>query len=278
LIVSHGIRHGSVPPTGRAAAIGVFGPVVTIAGDAISYLLSALGISAIGGGEPRPAAATAARMRMADLLDGWRHILSHPSLRLLLFNANLCNGFIMGTEPLIALLMLRQLDFSPWQYSFAFAAPCIGGFIGARSAAPLAERFGRHRVMVVSGALRSCWILGWAFVQPGFPGLALAIAVQFGLVTSCGVMIPVYSAYRLEQTPKELAAHTLSSWSVSSNLTIAALTVGLGLLASAVGVRTAIAVAGTAMLATPLLLIPVRAAPAPELESVPEPEPAPSRD
>ncbi|WP_067893869.1 MFS transporter [Nocardia vaccinii] len=258
------------PPLG-GAAIGVFGPVVTIAGDAISYLLSALGISAIGGGEPRPAAATAPRMRMTDLLDGWRHILSHPSLRPLLFNSNLCNGFIMGTEPLIALLMLRQLGFPPWQYSLAFAAPCIGGIIGARSAAALAERFGRHRVMVVSGALRSCWILGWAFVQPGFPGLALAITVQFGLVTSCGVMIPVFSAYRLEQTPKEVAARTLSSWSVSSNLTIAALTVGLGLLATVVGVRTAIATAGVAMLFTPLLLIPVRATPAPNPESAPAP-------
>ncbi|MGF6882615.1 hypothetical protein ABIA39_001557 [Nocardia sp. GAS34] len=264
------------PPLG-GAAIGVFGPVVTIAGDAISYLLSALGISAIGGGEPRPAAPTG-RMRASDVLDGWRHILSHGSLRPLLFNSNLCNGFIMATEPLIALLMLRQLGFPPWQYSLAFAAPCVGGIIGARAAAPLVERFGRHRVLMVSGVLRSCWILGWAFVQPGIPGLVLAIAVQFGLVTSCGVMIPVFAAYRLEQTPKELVARTLSSWSVSSNLTIAALTVGFGLLASIVGVRTTIAVAGIAMLFTPLLLIPVRATPAPELESVPEPEPAPSRD
>ncbi|MFJ9369947.1 MFS transporter [Nocardia sp. NPDC101769] len=263
------------PPVG-GAAIGIFGPVVTIAGDAISYLLSALGISAIGPGEPLPPSTPGSRIRATDLLDGWRHILSHPSLRPLLFNTNLCNGFIMGTEPLIALLMLRQLGFAPWQFSLAFAAPCVGGLIGARSAAPLAERFGRHRVMLASGALRSCWILGWAFVQPGMPGLTLAIAVQFGLVTSCGIMNPIYAAYRLEQTPRELAARTLSSWSVTSNLSIAALTMLLGLLASVAGVRTAIATAGTAMLLTPLLLIPMRAIPAPSLES--EPEPAPSRD
>ena len=255
------------PPLG-GAAIGIFGPVVTMAVDAISYLLSALGISAIGRGEPHPGHPATPGTRVADLLDGWRHILSHPSLRPLLFNTNLCNGLIMAGEPLIAVLMLRQLGFAPWQYSLAFAAPCVGGLIGARSAAPLAQRFGRHRVMIASGMLRAFWIIGLAFVPHGVPGLALVIAVQFGLVTSCGVFNPIFAAYRLEVTPKELAARTLSSWSVTSNLSIAALTMVFGVLASATGVRTALAVAGVAMLATPLLLRGVRATPSPQPVSV----------
>ncbi|MEV6350436.1 MFS transporter, partial [Actinoplanes sp. NPDC051851] len=41
------------PPLGNAA-IGLLGPVVTIAVDALSYLLSALGIRAIGGPSPAP--------------------------------------------------------------------------------------------------------------------------------------------------------------------------------------------------------------------------------
>ncbi|MCX4096454.1 MFS transporter [Nocardia sp. alder85J] len=251
------------PPLG-GAAIGIFGPVVTMAVDAISYLLSALGISAIGRGEPHPGHPATPGLRVGDLLDGWRHILSHPSLRPLLFNTNLCNGLIMAGEPLIAVLMLRQLGFAPWQYSLAFAAPCVGGLIGARSAAPLARRFGRHRIMIAAGVLRAFWIIGLAFVPRGVPGLALVIAVQFGLVTSCGVFIPIFAAYRLEQTPRELAARTLSSWSVTSNLSIAALTMVFGGLASATGVRTALAVAGVAMLATPLLLRSVPATPTPQ--------------
>ena len=42
------------PPLG-GAAIGLFGPVTTVVVDAVSFLLSAVGIRAIGGGEPRPA-------------------------------------------------------------------------------------------------------------------------------------------------------------------------------------------------------------------------------
>ncbi len=41
------------PPLG-GAAIGLLGPVTTVLADAASYLLSALGIRAIGGQEPRP--------------------------------------------------------------------------------------------------------------------------------------------------------------------------------------------------------------------------------
>ncbi|MBV7708151.1 MFS transporter [Nocardia nova] len=187
---------------------------------------------------------------MDALLDGWRHILSHPSLRPLLVNTSLCNGLIMAGEPLIAVLMLRQLGFAAWQYSLAFAAPCVGGLIGARSAVPLAQRFGRHPVMLASGMVRALWIIGLAFVPRGVLGLALVIAVQFALVTSCGVFNPIFAAYRLEQTPQALVARTLSSWSVTSNLSIAALTMLFGVLASATGVRTAQAVTGVAMLAT----------------------------
>ena len=42
------------PPLG-GAAIGLFGPVTTVVVDAMSYLLSAIGIRAIGGHDPRPA-------------------------------------------------------------------------------------------------------------------------------------------------------------------------------------------------------------------------------
>ena len=73
------------PPLG-GAAIGLFGPVTTVVADAVSYLLSAVGIRAIGGREPRPARTDAPRLRAGDLLDGWRYILTHPALRPLFFN------------------------------------------------------------------------------------------------------------------------------------------------------------------------------------------------
>ncbi|MDI6103304.1 MFS transporter [Actinoplanes sp. NEAU-A12] len=238
------------PPLGNAA-IGLFGPVVTVAVDAVSYLLSALSIRVIGEREPRPDRTDGLRLKASDLLDGWRYILAHPALRPLFFHTVLVNGLIMATSPLLAVLMLDRLGFEPWQYGLAFGVPCIGGLIGSRLAQPLVARFGQHRILLTVGALRACWPLGLAFIGPGIAGLVLVIAIQFGLVACMGVFNPVFATYRLDQTPTTRVVRTLSAWSVTSNATIAALTVLWGLLATVTSLRTAIAIAGLLILITP---------------------------
>ncbi|MFE0787730.1 MFS transporter [Streptomyces mutabilis] len=241
------------PPAG-GAAIGLFGPVVTVTVDAVSHLLSALGIRAVGGDEPRPVRTGPVRPRAGDLLDGWRYILTSPGLRPLFLNTLLVNGLIMATAPLLAVLMLGDLGFAPWQYGLAFAVPCAGGLLGSRLARRLVTRFGEHRVLVGSGVLRVCWSVGLAFVGPGTAGLVLVMAVEFGLIACAGVFNPVLATRRLELTPADRVARTLTAWTVSAKLATAALTAVWGLLAGLTGPRTAIALAGVLLLATPLLL------------------------
>jgi MFS family permease len=241
------------PPIG-GLAIGVFGPVATVVLNAVSFLLSAAGIRAIGRDEPRPLRTGAAGLRAGDLLEGWRFILAHPTLRPLLLNTILVNGLIMATAPLLALLMLGPLGFEPWQYGLAFAAPCVGGLIGSRIAGRLVARHGRRRVMLTAGTLRACWSVGLAFVGSGAAGLLLVIAVEFALITCVGVFNPVFATYRLEQTANDRVARTLAAWSVTSSATVASMTAAWGLLAHLTSARAAIAIAGVLMLATPLLL------------------------
>jgi MFS family permease len=151
--------------------------------------------------------------------------------------------------------MLGPLGFAPWQYGLAFAVPCLGGLLGSRLARPLVARHGQRRVLRASGTLRAVWPLGLAFVQPGLPGLLLVMAVEFGVITSSGVYNPVYATRRLECTPDDRVARTLSAWSITGKATTAALTALWGLLASLTGPRTAIALAGVLLLATPPLLL-----------------------
>jgi hypothetical protein len=247
------------PPLG-GAAIGLLGPVTTMIVDGLSYLLSALGIRAITQPEPTPVRPSTTRSRRAELLEGWRHILTSPALRPLFANALLVNGLIMVAEPLMSILMLDQLGFAPWQYGLAFAAPCVGGLLGARLSRRLVSRFGQHRVLLGSGALRVCWPIGLAFVGPGVPGLLLVMAVQFGLVTCCGVFNPVLATYRLEHAGGQRVTRVLSAWSISTSASIAALTALWGGLATLTSPRIAIAAAGVLILATPLLLPRVRSA------------------
>ncbi len=241
------------PPLG-GAAIGLLGPVTTVVVNAVSFLLSALGIRAMGGAEPSPAQAQPPRLRPGDVLDGWRFVLAHPTLRPLFVNTVLVNGLIIATAPLVAVLMLGDLGFAPWQYGLAFGAPCVGGLIGARLAPRLVARFGRRDVLLVAGTLRAVWPLGLAFVGAGAGGLALVIAIQLCLVTCMGVFNPVFAAYRLERTPADRVARTLTAWSITSSATIAGMTVAWGALAALTSSRAAIAAGGLALLATPLLL------------------------
>ncbi len=170
------------------------------------------------------------------------------------FNSVLFSGLIMATEVPLAVLMLDQLGFPPWQFGLAFAAPCVGGLLGSRAAPRLVARFGQRRVMLATGTLRVFWPLGLALMPVGLPGLALVFGLQLALVTCIGVFIPAFATYRLQQTESEVVARVLSAWSISSSATIAALTAIWGLLAGATSPRAAIAIAGLLLLATPILL------------------------
>ena len=241
------------PPLG-GALIGLLGPVTTVVADAVSYLLSACGVSAIAGREAAPAPAEAGRPRRAELLEGWRYLRCHRPLRALLANTAVVNGLIMAPMPLLAVLMLGDLHIRPWQYGLAFAAPCAGGLVGSRLARRLTARYGQHAVLRRAGTLRACWSVGLAFIPGGWAGVGMVAVIQLGLVTCCAVFNPVSATYRLERIPTGLLARSLAAWTITTRLTVASLTAILGLVAGAAGVRVAIAVAGIAMLATPLLL------------------------
>ncbi|MFF7655245.1 MFS transporter [Streptomyces sp. NPDC007983] len=239
------------PPLG-GAAIGLFGPVTTVVADALSYLFSALGITAIHGREDQTT--TKSPISAGAVLDGWRHIMGHPGLRALYLNNMLVAGLIMATEPLLAVLLLRRLGFPPWQYGLAFAAPCVGGLIGSRLARRVVARYGQYRVFRIVGTLRAIWLIGLAFVRPGVIGLVTVIAVELAIIINMSLYTPVLATYRLEHTPKHLVARTLSAWSIGQQASIAILTALAGLLADVTTPRTALTVAGLLILATPLLL------------------------
>jgi Major Facilitator Superfamily len=241
------------PPLG-GAAISLFGPVTTVIADAVSYLLSALGITAIRGREERPRRTGESRVRASELLDGWRHILTRPGLRALYLNNLLVSGLIMATEPLLAVLLLRQLRFPPWQYGLAFAAPCVGGFIGSRLARRAVARHGERKILRAVGTLRAVWLIGLAFVRPGAAGLLTVMAVELAIIISMSLYNPVLATYRLQHTPGDRIARTLSAWSISSSASIAIFSALGGLLADATSARTAITVAGLLILTSPLLL------------------------
>ncbi|GAA2082578.1 MFS transporter [Actinomadura alba] len=258
------------PPLG-GALIGVLGPVITVTADALSYLLSALGVLRIRGGDVAAPRDPATRLRAADFLTGWRFIFHDRVMRRLFLNSMTVGGLIMAAGPLLAVLLLGQYHFSAWQYGLAFGIPSLGGFAGARLSARLVARYGRHRVMIVTGWLRSIFPLGLAFTQPGIAGLLTVIVVEGLLIVCMGIFNPINATERLLRAPADRAAQVLSAWSISSKLTQATLMVIWGVLATLTSPLAAITISGILLLATPLLL--------PKQEHLPDPVAAsPSED
>lgn len=241
------------PPLG-GALIGLLGPAVTVAADSVSYLLSALCVLRIRAGDVSAPRQPSARLRGTDLLDGWRFILRDHALKRLFLNSILVGGLIIATVPLLSVLLLGQYHLPAWQYGLAFGIPALGGFVGARLSARLVNRYGQHRVMVVSGWLRSSFPLGLALVRPGIGGLLTVIVVEGLLITCMGIFNPIYATERLQRAPAEHAARILTTWSVSSRLLQAGLTVIWGVLATLTSPLAAITISGVLLLATPLLL------------------------
>ncbi|MDI9894257.1 MFS transporter [Rhodococcus sp. IEGM 1381] len=241
------------PPVG-GALVGLLGPVVTVAANAFSFLLSAFAVARISGTDVASVSGTRTRSRTADLWVGWQAINRDNVLLRLFLNSVLVGGLIMATGPLLAVLMLGEYHFSAWQYGLAFGLPALGGFLGARLAPRLVDQYDEHTVMLTSGWLRALFPIGLTFIHPGVGGLLTVITVEALLITSMGVFNPIYATQRLRRTPPEQAAQVLSTWNALGKLVQAALMVIWGVLATLTSPLTAITCSGALLFATPLLL------------------------
>ncbi|MEU4169273.1 MFS transporter [Streptomyces sp. NPDC026665] len=272
------------PPVG-GFLVGVLGATATMAVDAASFLGSALGVRRIRRPEPAPPAPGAAPRLGRDIAAGWRYLLRHPGLRPLFCNALLFGGAIMMASPLMAVLMLRDLGLTPWQYGLALGLPCLGGVLGSRLAPPLTRRFGQRRILLLSGVARTVWTVMLPLAPSGALGVCTIVAVDFGLLLAAGVFNPSFTTYRMQVTQDAFMSRVATSWSVGTKTCQAAFMIGGGLIAEATGVRGALLIAGALCLSSALLLpwrmtpTSTSGIPAPAVEQTPEeaPEHAPEQ-
>ena len=241
------------PPLG-GLLISWLGATATLAIDAVSFLLSALGIRALQAPEPAPPIKATDHHWRRDITAGWAYIFSHRDLTALFWNAMLFGGCIMLAAPLMAVFMLRDLGLAPWQYGLALGLPGLGGILGAMCTPRLTRRFGDRTILLTFGVLRTLWLGILPFAPVGTTGLVVIIVADFLLLFCAGVFNPTFVTHRMRATTDTHMSRVTTAWSISSRTVQPLFIVAGGALAAATSPRFALASAAVVLLTRGLLL------------------------
>ncbi|MFD0360213.1 MFS transporter [Nocardia sp. GCM10030253] len=236
------------------ALVSLLGASVTVLIDAGSYLLSAWMIRTISTPEQQTAHERPAHRWRTEIRSGWAYIFANPALHRLFWNGMFFGGSLMLTAPLLALLMLRDLGFGPWQYGLALGLPCLGGLLGSVCTRALVKAFGEPTVLVGFGTLRTCWLGLLLTAGPNTVGLVVILTAETLLLFCVGVFNPVFTTYRMNATADDHMARVGTAWSISAKCFQPVFIALGGFLAAATSIRVAIGCAAIALLASSLLL------------------------
>ncbi len=254
----------SVGPAIGGGLVSLVGATVALAVDAVSFLLSALGIRRIQQPEPAPVEHTGKR----DLGAGWRYIFANRGLAVLFWNSQLFGGPVMMISPLLTVFMLRDLHLAPWSYGLFLGVSCLGGVLGAQFAPALTRRFGLHRMLLWFGVLRAPWTLLLPLAPAGMAGFVWLLVAETALLVAAGAFNPSFATYRMEATEDSYMARVVTSWSITSRCVQPAFMALGGVLTAFLGLRGTMYVGGAVALLSAFVLPWRSAKPAPLPEPV----------
>jgi MFS family permease len=167
--------------------IHLLGAANAVAADAISFVVSAIGVGAIR--KPEPASSPRPSTRMSDQIrEGLGYVLRHPVLRRIAGATGTSNFFSGIMTPVLLLFMVRALHFGPGEIGLVLLLGNLGFLAGAVLAAPVARWLGLGTAIWLSMAV---WGLG-ALLAPlatRTDGFGLLIVSGFVLAVSS----PVYN-------------------------------------------------------------------------------------
>lgn len=248
--------------------IGWLGAPGALLLDAASYVLAALGISAIRQREVAPARAGHPVHLLTEVREGLGLVVRHPMLRAMVIEAAIFNGAMQALGTLFVLYATRDLHLSPAQLGLIFGAGGVGALLGSLLAGPLAVRVGFGRALVLAAALACVAPLLVPAIH-GTPATTVPLLMLAYALEGVGVAASSIHHLSLRQalTPPELLGRMSASY---RTVTYGVLPLGallFGVLGQHMGLNAALWV-GTAMTATGWLW--VRCSPVWTLRQLPE--------
>jgi MFS family permease len=238
-------------PAIAGALVQAIGAAYAVVADVVSYVVSAVSLTAIRSPEP-PAVAQRRAMRH-EVAEGVRFLAHHRVLRAFIAAAAISNFFAGGAQAIAVVFLVNTVHVRAGVVGLLFAIGAGGGIVGAVVAARLVRRIGDARAMVLA-----------AVVEATSAYLVPATTRGWGLIFFCagtaiaGFSIIVFNvvggSYRQEIIPARLmgravAANRMVTWGV---LPLGSLTAGW--LATSIGVRSALWVLAIGLALAPISL------------------------
>jgi MFS family permease len=184
--------------------IQLIGAALTVATDAVSYLLSGIAFLLIRRPEPVTGGAVRGTFR-ADLGEGLRFVLGHPILRRIAAgNATFTIGW-RAIEAILLLYCYRVLHLSPAQAGLLFAVSGVALVIGALLRERATRLLGFGRLLVITSLVcgLQCFLIAGAGLGLGPPAMVAAF-VSLGIAS--GMFDVAQLTLRQLLTPDRLQA------------------------------------------------------------------------
>ncbi len=255
-------------PGVAASLMSAGGPALAVVVDALSYWVSAVCLSRLkfparaGNATGRPAAPGSLSVRMqafwSETVEGFRYLWSDSILRSLSLSYSSLALFAQLQEAVYMLFLVRTVHFGATKIGVVFTLAALVGFVAALVSDKVAKRWGIGRLVVVG---QSLMVLAGVLLAAVAGSTLRAGGTMLAAEAFMGVGLSFHGVGNrtLNQTriPRELRGRVIGASRVLTAYLVAIAGVVGGSIASAFGLRTAMAVgAGGMLVALSLVLRP----------------------
>ncbi len=259
LVPANALLHGSesaaqVAGPGLAGALaGALGAAAGLVVQAAAFGASALCLLLVRRPERRPAAAGERDLRR-EVAEGVRFVARDPLLRRLVLHGAVSNFALTGYSALLVVLLVRDVGLAEGTVGLVLTLSALGGVAGAAAAQPLVRRLGSARTLVRCKAGAGPWAL-LVPLTTGPSTLWLLVLGSTAVVAGVVAGNVVSGSFRQRYVPAGLLGRVTTSMQFVNLGTIPLGALTAGVLATALGTRTAVWLLVVAYALSGLLLV-----------------------
>lgn len=253
-------------PTAAGGLVQALGAPLAVLADGLSFIASALLIGRIRVEEPQLHAGNGETIR-ARLAGGFRFLFGHPLLRPFLASAATINLFNLGFNAILVLYLVRELDLSPAAIGAILGVGAIGGLVGAALAPWIGRKVGMGPAIVLGAFLFPAPLLLFPLAAGPDP-VVIAMLVAGEFLSGLGLMqFDVHGpSLTFLVTPEGMRSRQLATFKFVNYGVRPIGALGGGLLAEAIGLRSALLITAAGAVLGVLWLLP---SPIPRLHEAP---------